>query len=125
MIYIVDDDAAVSKAMARLMKSAHLTAQTFASGEEFLASARPTSSDCVVLDVQMPGMTGLQVQEQLVRSDAGVPVIFITAFDDDEARETARRAGAVGYFRKPFDDQALLDAIAFATGQRRAPGCKC
>lgn len=117
MIYIVDDDASVRKAMARLMKATGLSAQTFASAETFLQSVEPTASDCLLVDIQMPGMSGLELQQQLARSGIQVPVIFITAFDDDNSREQARRAGALGYFRKPFDDQALLDAIFFATGR--------
>ncbi len=114
MIYVVDDDASICKAMTRLMKSAGLSVQTFTSAEAFLNSVQPTESDCLLVDVQMPGMSGLELQRQLVRSGIRVPVIFITAFDDDQVRQQARQGGAAGYFRKPFDDQALLDAIKFA-----------
>lgn len=119
MIYVIDDDTSVRKAMARLMKSVGLPARTFASGEEFLTSVQLTASDCLLLDAHMPGMSGLDLQEKLVQSGVGAPVIFITAFDDDQTREQARRAGAAGYFRKPFDDQALLDAVYFALGKEQ------
>ncbi len=114
MIYVIDDDTSVRRAMARLMKSVGLPALTFASGEEFLTSVQPTASDCLLLDAHMPGMSGLELQKKLTQSGTGTPIIFITAFDDDHTREQARRAGAAGYFRKPFDDQALLDAVYFA-----------
>ena len=117
MIYVVDDDASVCKAMTRLMRSAGLSVQTFASAQAFLSSVQPTEADCLLVDIQMPGMTGLELQRQLTRSGIHVPVIFITAFDDDQLREQARQGGAAGYFRKPFDDQALLDAIRFAVGR--------
>ena len=117
MIYVIDDDTSVRKAMERLMKSAGLPARTFSSGEEFLTSVQPTTSDCLVLDVHMPGMSGLELQKKLTQSGAAVPIIFITAVDDDQIREQARQAGAIGYFRKPFDDQALLDAIYFAVSR--------
>lgn len=115
MIYIVDDDASICKAVTRLMNSAGLPVQAFPSAEAFLGAVEPTASDCLLLDVHMPGMSGIELQRQLKHSGVPVPVIFITAFDDDDAREQASRAGAAGYFRKPFDDQALLDAIYFAT----------
>ena len=115
MIYVVDDDASICRATMRLMKSAGLSAQAFTSAEEFLQFSRPTAADCLLLDIQMPGMNGLDLQRQLRRSGIQIPVIVITAFDDEQTREAARSTGAVGYFRKPFDDQALLDAICFAT----------
>lgn len=115
MVYIVDDDASVCRAVARLMKSAGLSAQVFHSAEAFLSSVRPTASDCLIADVQMPSMTGLELLQQLTRDGMQVPVILITGFDDSAARQQARIAGAAAYFRKPFDDQSLLDAIYFAT----------
>ena len=113
MIYVIDDDASVCRAMTRLMHSAGLSVQTYDSAQEFLSSVQPTQSDCLLVDIQMPGMSGLELQRQLTRSGIHVPVIFITAFDDDQMREKAHYGGAAGCFRKPFDDQALLDAIKF------------
>ena len=115
-IFIVDDDISVCKATLRLMKSMGLSAQAFTSAKDFLQSSHPIASDCLLVDIQMPGMSGLELVRQLRDSGKSVPVIFITAFDDDLMRQEARSLGAVGYFRKPFDDQALLDTIYFATG---------
>ena len=115
MIFIIDDDASVCQATVRLMKSAGLPAQAFTSAEDFLQSIRPTTSDCLLVDIHMEGMSGLDLLRQLRYSNIQVPVIFITAFDDDQTRQEAQSVGAAGYFRKPFDDQALLDAIYFAT----------
>ena len=114
MIYVVDDDASVCKAAKRLMKSADLPVQTYSSAEQFLHSCKPTAADCLLVDIQMPGMNGLDLQRHLRESGITVPVIFITAFDNDTTRDAARSAGAAGYFSKPFDGQALLDAIKFA-----------
>lgn len=111
MIFVIDDDVSVRRALARLMASADLRAKTFASGEEFLAAEDPSRADCLVMDIHLGGMTGLQLQEHLLAMGSNTPIIFITAFDDDATRIKAQQAGAQAYFSKPFDDQALLDAI--------------
>lgn len=111
MIFVIDDDVSVRRALARLMASADLRAKTFASGEEFLAAEDPARADCLVMDIHLGGMTGLQLQERLMAMGSNTPIIFITAFDDDATRIKAQQAGAQAYFSKPFDDQALLDAI--------------
>jgi FixJ family two-component response regulator len=111
MIFVIDDDVSVRRALARLMASADLRAKTFASGEELLAAEDPTHADCLVMDIHLGGMTGLQLQERLMAMGSETPIIFITAFDDDATRIKAQQAGAQAYFSKPFDDQALLDAI--------------
>ena len=117
MIYIIDDDAPICKAMTRLMKSAGLQVRAFSTAAAFLGAVEPTASDCLLLDIHMPGMNGIELQRHLQRAGIEVPIIFITAFDDEQAREQVSRAGAIGYFRKPIDDQALLDAIYFATSR--------
>lgn len=117
MIYIVDDDVSICRAMARLMKSAGLSVQTFSSAQAFLHSVQVTEADCLIVDIHMPGMSGLELQRQLIRSGVHVPLIFITAFDDDQMREQAGQSGAAGYLRKPVDDQALLDVVNFSGGQ--------
>ncbi len=117
VIYVVDDDASICKAITRLLKSAGLSAQAFQSAEDFLRVVKVQSPDCLLLDIRMPEMNGLELQRQLTRSGIRIPVIFITAFDDDHTRQQAREAGAAGYFCKPFDDEALLDAIRFAVGK--------
>ena len=117
MIYVVDDDASVRKAITRLLKSAGLSAQAFQSAEDLLRVVKAESPDCLLLDIQMPEMNGLELQRELTQSGIRIPVIFITAFDDDQTRQQAREAGAAGYFCKPFDDEALLDTIKFAVGK--------
>jgi FixJ family two-component response regulator len=111
MIYIVDDDASVRTNLARLMRSAELPAQAFASAEEFLAMADTLQPGCLLLDITLPGASGLQLQAELNRRRVKLPVIVVTARDEAETRELARRLGAHYFFRKPVDAQALIDAI--------------
>jgi FixJ family two-component response regulator len=111
IVMIVDDDDSIRKAVRRLMKSFGLAVETFASAEEFLGSDRLEKTSCLILDVQMPGMDGLELQERLVASSHTIPIVFITAFNDGRARAQALQAGAVGYLIKPFADQELLNCI--------------
>jgi FixJ family two-component response regulator len=97
-----------------LLKVAGFSVCAFASGREFFDGVRPTENDCIIVDVHMPGMSGLEVQQALRDNDVGTPVIFITGRSDDNARIAARNTGAVGFFHKPFDDQAMIDTIKFA-----------
>lgn len=120
-IAVVDDDESVCKALKRLLGSAGYHASTFTRGAEFLRSVETRRPDCVVLDVHMPGMTGLDVLARLKDSGSEVPVIIITAYDDRETHQKALQAGAL-FLRKPFNDQALLDAIHDALGPRPVPG---
>ncbi|MGW8185795.1 MAG: response regulator transcription factor [Desulfobacterales bacterium] len=114
-IHVVDDDPSVLLALKRLLTSWGMQVQTFASGENFLSALkRPQDVDCSVIDVQMPEMTGLEVQEQMNRLGIDVPVIFITAHEEEGVEELALRAGAVGFLRKPFTDEALVDLIRIA-----------
>ncbi len=113
-VYLIDDDASVRAAMKRLMASSGLDAHTFASAEEFLDAHSSEENACVVTDIRMHDMTGLELQKRLRDEGSHLPVIFVTAHDTKEARAEARAAGAAGYFRKPVDDQALLDAIEWA-----------
>ena len=114
IIYIVDDDESVRRAMKRLISSMGINAQTFASGREFLDSDFREQKACLIVDVKMPGMSGIELQKKLVAKGSKLPVVFITAFDTDELRTEAKKTGAAGYFRKPVDDQALLDSIQWA-----------
>ena len=117
MIAVVDDDESVCRALKRLVRSLGMDADTFASGRQFLdlLEAMPSLAlDCVVLDVQMPGLNGLQVQEQLTRSGYRFPVIFITAHDDPAVREQALAAGALAFVRKPFNDELLIKTLNVA-----------
>jgi FixJ family two-component response regulator len=94
--------------------------RTFASGEEFLSAVSPSDdADCSVIDVQMPGMTGLEVQARMNRTGIDMPVIFITAHDEEGVEENALRAGAVGLLRKPFTDEALVGLIRAALHRSR------
>lgn len=114
LIYVIDDDASVRKAFGRLLRSADLDAETFPSAEEFLSSPKQKENACVIIDIRMPGLTGFDLQEKMALEGIRIPVIVISAHDDEETREHAKELGAVGFFRKPVDDQALLDAIWWA-----------
>ena len=114
MISIVDDDLSVRRALRRLVKTAGYVVETFSSAREFLDSSPQGRSACVVLDIQMDGMNGFELQERLAGERPPIPVIFMTAYDDVVTRERVKRSGVVGFLRKPFDDWVLLDAIRTA-----------
>lgn len=120
LIFVVDDDPAVVKALERLLHSWGMQVRAFASGLEFLAAlSRTAEGDCSVIDVQMPVMTGLEVQEALNRSGIDVPAIFITAHHEEGIEERAMKAGAIGFLRKPFMDEALIGLIHTALQRPR------
>lgn len=114
IVYIVDDDAMVRRAIQRLLNSIGLDVKTFATTDEFLNHEIREHSACLITDVKMPKMSGLELQEKLISGGNKIPVIFITGFDNEEIREKVKRAGAVGYLSKPIDDRALLDTIKWA-----------
>jgi FixJ family two-component response regulator len=114
VIYIVDDNASVRRALGRLLRSAGMDVRPFASAQQFLDSDFTEENACLIADVKMPGMGGLELQQKLVEHGANLPVILITGFDTEETRALAKQSGAAGYFRKPVDDRALLDAIRWA-----------
>lgn len=114
MIYVIDDDESVRKAFKRLLRSANFEAETFSSAEEFLKSQKPNKNSCIIIDIKMPRLTGFDLQRKLKAEGSRIPVIVISASDDAQVREQARELGAVAFFRKPIDDQALLDAITWA-----------
>jgi FixJ family two-component response regulator len=116
MISIVDDDLSVRRALRRLVGSAGYLVETFASAREFLGSTPSTRTACLILDIYMDGMSGFELQERLEAERLAIPIIFITAHDDAATRERIRRSGAAGYLGKPFDGQALLDAIVRVAG---------
>jgi len=118
-VYIVDDEPSVCTAYARLVRSAKMQPRTFASVEDFVSSKFADDNACVISDIQMPGLSGLDLPALLARAGHHVPVIFVTAHDTPEARDRAQQSGAAAYFRKPVDDQALLDAIAWAISGKR------
>lgn len=117
LIAIVDDDESVCRAVRRLVRSLAMDAETFNSGQQFLdlLEAMPSfRPDCVILDVQMPGMNGLDVQDLLAASGNKFPLIFITAHDEVGVREKALSAGALAFLRKPFDDELLVKTLGEA-----------
>ena len=115
IVMIVDDDESVRRAARRLIKSFGFPVETFASADDFLASGRLSETACLVLDVQMPGLNGLELQSRLVAAGGHqVPIIFITAFNDENARAQALKAGALCYLVKPFEEADLLNSINLA-----------
>ena len=111
LIAIVDDDESVREATTSLLKSNGLRAETFSSAEEFLKSPLVENTKCLLLDLGMPGMNGLELQRRLAAEGRRIPIIFITAHDNIESRREAMRAGAVDFLPKPFSEEALLNAI--------------
>jgi FixJ family two-component response regulator len=114
IVMIVDDDESVRRAARRLIKSYGFAVEAFASADDFLASGRLSETACLVLDVQMPGLNGLELQSRLIAGGHQVPIIFITAFNDENARAQALKAGALGYMVKPIEEADLLNAINLA-----------
>jgi len=118
MISIVDDDPAVRSGLLRLLDTAGVQAETFASAEEFLASPRLAATTCLILDVCMLGIDGLELQRRLRGTRQDIPIIFISAHADEEVRARALQNGAFAFFAKPFRTEAFLDAIDAARGGR-------
>ena len=116
LIAVVDDEESVRKSLRRLLVASELDATVYASGQEFLDSLGGHQPDCLVLDLQMPGLTGLEVQRALARARVRFPTIIITAHDEPETRARCLAAGAVAYLCKPLHDELLLDAITTAVG---------
>lgn len=108
MIAIVDDDASVREATKGLVRSLGYLAETFASAEDFLKSERVHDTWCLITDVQMPGMNGVELQGRLIAEGRHTPTIFMTAYPDDRLRARAMGAGAVGFLNKPFNDENLI-----------------
>ena len=113
LVGVVDDDESVRDALSSLIRSAGFHCALFSSAEEFLDSG-PRETDCLLLDIRMPGQSGLELQERLHELNLAVPVIFVTGHADDGLREHALKQGAVAFFAKPFDDDALLSAVQSA-----------
>ena len=112
IVYIVDDDLSLREALSSLVRSVGLSVQTFATARDFLRHPRPDCAACLVLDVRMPGLSGLDLQRQLAAGDGALPIIFITGHGDIPMTVRAMKAGAVEFLAKPFHDQVLLEAIA-------------
>src|SRR5438128_2792747 len=111
LIYVVDDDASVREALGSLIRSAGLGVETFASAQEFLARPRADVPSCLVLDVQLPGLSGFDLQQELAKADIQIPIVFLTGHGDIPMSVRAIKAGALEFLTKPFNDEDLLDAI--------------
>ena len=118
-VYVVDDDASIQTALKRLLRSLGYHAFTFDSAEDFLEAIANPDEGCLVLDLRLPGMTGLDLQEKLASSGLKCSVIFMTAYDNPELRARANKAGAIAFLKKPFHEQSLLDAIKLASTEGR------
>jgi FixJ family two-component response regulator len=118
VVMIVDDDDSMRRAARRLVRSFGLGVDTFASAEDFLASGRLGETACLVLDVHMPGLSGIELQSKLIAEGHHIPVIFITAFADEKTQARALEAGAYAYLIKPFDEDDLLEGIRRALQPR-------
>jgi FixJ family two-component response regulator len=117
LISVVDDDESVRRTITLLIQSFGFRAAAFDSAESFLKSAHKHNTSCLILDIQLPNMNGLQLQSELAAANCGIPIILITAYDDEESRGRAMQAGAVAFLDKPFSDQQLLQTIRSALRQ--------
>jgi len=120
MVFVVDDDVSVREALGSLMRSAGLRVETFATAQEFLARPRAEAPSCLVLDVQLPGLGGLDLQQQMTEGNIAIPIIFITGHGDVPTSVRAMKAGAVEFLTKPFLDRDLLEAVHQAIQRDRA-----
>ena len=112
LISIVDDDEGIRQALKSLIDSVGFRAEMFDSGERFLNSPYLSQTDCLIADVRMPGMSGLELQDRLSAAGRSIPIVFISAHDDNEARARGLRAGAIDFLQKPFSEDSLLGAIS-------------
>jgi FixJ family two-component response regulator len=119
MVFVIDDDESIRESLKSLIRSVGLSVETFASANEFLQSSRPDTPSCLILDVRMPGLSGLDLQRDLADANIHIPIIFITGHGDIPMSVRAMKAGAVEFLTKPFRDQDLLDAIQQALERDR------
>ena len=119
VVFVIDDDASVRAAISSLIRSVDLRVEAFASVPEFLAHKRASTTSCLILDVRLPGVSGLEFQSEIAKTNAEIPIIFITGHGDIPMTVKAMKAGAVEFLTKPFRDQDLLDAIQVALGRAR------
>jgi len=120
MVFVIDDDESIREALKSLIRSVGLSVETFSSAHDFLESSRPDVPSCLILDVRMPGLSGLDLQRDLVEANIHIPIIFITGHGDIPMSVRAMKAGAVEFLTKPFRDQDLLDAIQQALERDRS-----
>jgi FixJ family two-component response regulator len=119
LVFVVEDDAPLRESLKNLIRSVGLRVAVFASAQEFLDRPRPEGPSCLVLDVRLPGLSGLDLQQQMAEGDRDMPIIFITGYGDIPMTVQAMKAGAVAFLPKPFRDQELLDAIQHALARDR------
>jgi FixJ family two-component response regulator len=120
VVFVIDDNPSVREALDSLIRSVHLDVQSFGSTDEFLQFERPEAPGCIILDVRLPGLSGLDFQREMVKSNIDLPVIFITGHGDVPMSVRAIKAGAIEFLTKPFRDQDLLDAIYLGIARDRA-----
>jgi FixJ family two-component response regulator len=120
VVFVVDDDPSMRRSLETLLRSVGNDVRLFSSAQEFMQASRPDAPGCLVLDVRLPGMSGLTFQQELTKAGVGLPVIFITGYGDIPMTVRAMKAGAAEFLTKPFDDQQLLDAIHAAIERDRA-----
>ncbi|MBS0234501.1 MAG: response regulator [Proteobacteria bacterium] len=123
LISIIDDDEAVRAATESLVRSLGFGASTFASAEEFLKSARVGETSCLITDVNMPGMNGIELQSYLLAQGHHLPIIFITAFPEERIRQRVHDAGAIAFLSKPFDGCTMVECIDKALGRNASKVC--
>lgn len=116
-IFVVDDDASVRKAVKRLLLPVHLPVRAFASAEQFLAAIKSNARGCLIADLRLPGMSGVELLEHLVGRQWNLPTIIMTAHDDNRAQDAALRMGVVAYLRKPFDQGEFLSSVRAAVAR--------
>ena len=119
VVFVVDDDSSLREALRRLITSVGLTVEVFPTAQAFLKALRPEAQGCLVLDVRLPGLSGLELQRELADTDAPLPIIFLTGHGDIPMSVRAMKAGAIEFLTKPFREQDLLDAIRQAIGRDR------
>jgi len=117
MVAIIEDDESYRVAVRRLLRSAGFSVQSFASAEDFLNSGEQRETGCLIADIRMPGMSGLDLQSKLNSDQCPIPTIFITAHGDEKMRLQAMRGGAVKFLAKPFDGEVLIEAVRVALGR--------
>jgi FixJ family two-component response regulator len=122
IVAVVDDDPSILKAISRLLTAHHFQVEVSSSAEAFLANAASRNADCLVFDINLEKMSGLELRRRLTDSGSTIPVIFITAFDDERTRQEALEAGCVDYLRKPFLAHLLLAAVEKALGRAKIVG---
>lgn len=113
-MFVVDDDESVRRSLSRLLRAAGFSSQSFSSAREFLEKVPPDSRGCIILDMRMPEMSGLELQDILIARKSPLSIIFISAIDSPEERDRAMKAGALGFLRKPFPESDLMGLIRSA-----------